>query len=117
MKIGYIRVSTVEQNEGRQALMMQEHGVEKIFLDKCSGKDTNRKALNELMEFAREGDTVCIESFSRLARSTRDLLDLVEYFKNKNINLISFKENLDSGTATGKLMLTVIAAIAEFERD
>lgn len=117
MKVGYIRVSTIEQNEGRQKVMMEQHGIEKIFLDKCSGKDINRVALKELMEFVREGDIVYIESFSRLARSTKDLLELVEHFNSKNVSIVSFKENLDSATPTGKLMLTMIGAIAEFERD
>lgn len=117
MKVAYIRISTVEQNTARQYEMMKEKEIEKYFEDKCSGKNTNRRALNELMEFIREGDTVYIESFSRLARSTKDLLDLVEYFTNKKVNLISLKENLDSTTATGKLMLTMIGAIATFERE
>ncbi|MBL4933531.1 recombinase family protein [Clostridium paridis] len=117
MKVGYIRISTIEQNTARQYEMMKEKGIEKYFENKCSGKNINRKALNELMEFIREGDVVYIESFSRLARSTKDLLDLVEYFTDKKVNLISLKENLDSTTATGKLMLTMIGSIATFERD
>lgn len=117
MKVGYIRISTVEQNTARQYELMKEKGIEKYFEDKCSGKNTNRKALNELMEFIREEDVVYVESFSRIARSTKDLLDLVEYFNNKKVNLISLKENLDTTTATGKLMLTMIGAIATFERE
>lgn len=117
MKLGYIRVSTLEQNEGRQKVLMEENKVEKLFIDKCSGKNTDRPQLKELMDYAREGDIIFVESFSRLARSTKDLLDLVDFFKSKNVNLKSFKENLDSSTATGKLMLTMIGAIAEFERD
>lgn len=117
MKLGYIRVSTVDQNEGRQKVLMREKEIEKVFLDKCSGKDTNRPKLIELIEFAREGDIIYIESFSRLARSTKDLLELVENFKSKGVSLVSFKENLDTSTPTGKLMLTMIGAIAEFERD
>ena len=117
MKVAYVRISTIDQNTARQYELMKEKGIEKYFEDKCSGKNTNRKGLNELVEFIREGDTVYIESFSRLARSTKDLLDLVEYFTNKKVNLISLKENLDSTTATGKLMLTMIGAIATFERE
>lgn len=117
MKIGYVRVSTVEQNEGRQMEMMEQHGIEKIFMEKCSGRTTNRPKLQELLEFVREGDVVYIESFSRLARSTQDLLGMVDYFKQKGVQLISFKESLDTTAPAGKLMLTVIAAIAEFERD
>ena len=77
----------------------------------------NRPELQRLLEFAREGDTVYVKDFSRLARSTKDLLELVERFKEKNIHLVSLKENLDTSTATGKLMLTMIAAINEFERE
>ncbi|MCT4595066.1 MAG: recombinase family protein [Anaeromicrobium sp.] len=117
MKLGYIRVSTLEQNEGRQRVLMEEKNIEKIFIDKCSGKDTNRPKLKEIMEYAREGDIIHIESFSRLARSTKDLLELVDYFKSKGVSLVSFKENLDTTTPTGKLMLTMIGAIAEFERE
>lgn len=117
MKLGYIRVSTIEQNEGRQKVLMEEKSIEKLFIDKCSGKDTNRPKLKELMEYAREGDILHVESFSRLARSTKDLLELVEYFKSKGVSLVSFKENLDTTTPTGKLMLTMIGAIAEFERE
>lgn len=116
MILGYVRVSTVEQNEARQLETMKKYNVEKIFSEKISAKDTNRKMLQELLEFAREGDTIVIHDFSRLARSTKDLLNLVELLENKKVNIISSKESLDSSTATGKLMLTMIAAINEFER-
>jgi DNA invertase Pin-like site-specific DNA recombinase len=117
MKLGYIRVSTVDQNEGRQKVLMEEKNIEKLFIDKCSGKNTNRPKLKELMEYAREGDIIHVESFSRLARSTKDLLELVEYWRSKGVSLVSFKEHLDSTTPTGKLMLTMVGAIDEFERE
>lgn len=116
MRIAYIRVSTVEQNEQRQIEAMQKYNIEKWFTEKVSAKDTNRPKLQEMLEFAREGDTVHIHDFSRLARSTKDLLDIVEKLNNRGIHLVSNKENIDTSTPTGKLMLTMIGAIAEFER-
>jgi DNA invertase Pin-like site-specific DNA recombinase len=95
---------------------MERCNIEKWFIEKISGKDTNRAKLQEMLEYAREGDTVYIHDFSRLARSTKDLLGLVEQLEKKKVHLVSLKENLDSSTATGKLMLTMIAAINEFER-
>ncbi|MGL4451785.1 MAG: recombinase family protein [Sarcina sp.] len=116
MILGYVRVSTIEQNEARQLETMKKYNVEKIFSEKVSAKDTNRIKLQELLEFAREGDSIVIKDFSRLARSTKDLLDIVELLNDKNVKLISEKENIDSSTPTGKLMLTMIGAINEFER-
>lgn len=116
MKIGYVRVSTVDQHEDRQLVTMEKYGVEKIFMEKASGRDANRKELKAMLDFAREGDTIIVHDFSRLARSTKDLLDIVETLKAKNINLVSAKECIDSSTPTGKLMLTMVGAIAEFER-
>ena len=116
MKLAYIRVSTVEQNEARQLEAMRSYGIEKYFTEKVSAKDTNRPKLKELLEFAREGDTIHIHDFSRLARSTKDLLEIVELLNAKGVHLISNKENIDTSTPTGKLMLTMIGAIAEFER-
>jgi DNA invertase Pin-like site-specific DNA recombinase len=131
MKIGYIRVSTVEQNEARQIELMQKLGIEKVFIDKCSGKDTNRPELKRMFEFMdnfhrfnkdlpeanKQSLVLHIESFSRLARSTQDLLNLVEKIKNYGVTLVSQKESIDTGTAAGKMMLTMFSAIYEFERD
>lgn len=116
MEIAYIRVSTVEQNERRQVEAMQNYDIEKWFVEKVSAKDTNRPELQAMLDFAREGDTIHVHDFSRLARSTKDLLDIVEILNQKGIALKSNKENLDTTTPTGKLMLTMIGAIAEFER-
>lgn len=116
MIVGYVRVSTVEQNEGRQLVTMNKYSVEKVFTEKVSGKDTKRPQLQAMINFVREGDTIVIHDFSRLARSTKDLLELVELFNSKGVKLISNKENIDSSTPTGKLMLTMIGAINEFER-
>lgn len=116
MKIAYVRVSTIEQNEARQVEALKKYGIEKYFSEKLSAKDTNRPQLQQMLEFAREGDTIYIHDFSRLARNVRDLLELVEIFNKKGIVLISDKENIDTSTPTGKLLLSVIAAIGEFER-
>lgn len=116
MKIAYVRVSTIEQNEARQIEALEKFGIEKWFTEKVSAKDTNRPQLKQMLEFAREGDTIYIHDFSRLARSTKDLLDIVETLQSKGIHLVSNKENIDTSTPTGKLMLTMIAAINEFER-
>ena len=116
MKVAYIRVSTEEQNEARQLEAMKDKGIEKYFTEKISAKDANRPQLQAMMDYIREGDTVYIHDFSRLARSTKDLLDIVEKIEKKGAYLISNKENIDTSTPTGKLLLTVIGAIAEFER-
>ena len=116
MIVGYVRVSTVEQNEARQLETMEKYAVGKLFCEKVSAKDTERPQLQAMLEYVREGDTVVVHDFSRLARSTKDLLDLVELLKDKGVTLISAKENVDSSTPTGKLMLTMIGAINEFER-
>lgn len=116
MIVQYIRVSTVEQNEARQIEALKKYNAEKTFLEKVSGKDTNRPQLKAMLDFVREGDTIVIHEFSRLARSTKDLLEIVEYLNEKGVHLVSNKENLDTSTSTGKLMLTMIGAIAEFER-
>ena len=116
MKVAYIRVSTEEQNEARQLEAMKNKGIERYFTEKVSGKDTKRPKLQEMLEFVREGDEIYIHDFSRLARSTKDLLEIVELLNQKKVILKSNKENLDTSTPTGKLMLTMIGAINEFER-
>lgn len=116
MRIAYVRVSTVEQNEARQIEALKKYGIEKWFTEKCSGKNTDRPKLQEMMDFAREGDEIYIHDFSRLARSTKDLLNIIEKLDTKGVKLVSNKENIDTHTPTGKLMLTMIGAISEFER-
>ena len=116
MNVAYVRVSTIEQNEERQIEALKTHNIDKWFIEKISGKNTNRPELKSMIEFVREGDIIYIHSLDRLARSTKDLLDIVEKLQSKKVHLVSNKENIDTTTATGKLMLTMIAAIAEFER-
>lgn len=116
MRVGYVRTSTVEQNEARQVDALEKFGIEKWFKEKVSGKDTNREQLRIMLDFVREGDEVIVLDFSRLTRSVSDLLRIVNLLNEKKVKLVSLKESLDTSTATGKLMLTVIGAIAEFER-
>lgn len=117
MNIGYIRVSTEEQNTARQEVLLHELGVDEVFIDKASGKSTDRPELRRMMEYVRKGDTVIVESISRFARNTRDLLDLVEQLTAKEVEFVSKKEAIDTTTPTGKFMLTVFAAVAELERE
>ena len=117
MRVGYIRVSTVEQHEDRQVKDLTENAeVSKVFIDKLSGKDTNRPQLNVMIDYVREGDTVVVSEYSRLARSTRDLIDIIETLQNKGVTVISMKEKLDTSTPQGEFMLTVFAGIATLER-
>lgn len=116
MKVGYVRVSTKEQNTARQELLMKELGVDKVYLEKVSGKNTNRPELKAMLEFVREGDTVVVESISRFARNTKDLLELIELLQEKKVEFISQKEAIDTTTPTGKFMLTIFGAVSELER-
>ena len=117
MKIGYIRVSTLDQNTARQEVLMESLGVDEIYIDRMSGKNTDRPELKRMMQYVRRGDTVIVESISRFARNTRDLLDLVEQLTAKGVEFVSKKEAIDTTTPTGKFMLTVFGAVAELERE
>lgn len=117
MNIAYTRVSTILQNENRQIEGLKKYNIDNWFNEVASAKDTQRPKLKEMLSFARENDTIFILSFDRLARNTKDLLNIVEMLKTKNITLISSKEDINTSTATGKLMLTMIGAINTFERE
>ena len=117
MKIGYVRVSTQEQNTIRQEALMESLRVSEIYIDRMSGKSADRPELKKLMEYVRRGDTVIVESISRFARNTRDLLELVERLTVKGVEFVSKKEAIDTTTPSGKFMLTIFGAVAELERE
>ena len=117
MRVGYVRCSTIEQNEARQLKMMEEQQAEKLFIDKASGKSTDRAAFKEMMGFVRAGDIVVVESISRIARNTRDLLSIVSDLTARQVEFVSLKENIDTTTPQGRFMLTVFGALAELERE
>ncbi|WIW71876.1 recombinase family protein [Anaerosinus gibii] len=117
MRIGYIRVSSLDQNTDRQHEILKQYALEKIFEEKVSGKDRNRPALQEMIKFCRDGDTIYIESISRLARNTKDFLNIVEELSAKAVGIVSAKESIDTSTPSGKFMLTVFAALSQLERD
>ena len=114
---GYARVSTEQQNLDRQLDILQKYGVDFIYNEKMTGTKRNRPELEKLLERLTEGDTVVVESLSRLGRSTKDLIWLMETFNSKGVNLVSLKESIDTTTSTGKLLFTLMSAIAQFERD
>ena len=119
MKILYCRVSTEGQNESRQVLLAKELGIdtEHIYIDKASGKNTDRTAFKEMMAFVRAEDIVIVESISRIARNTRDLLSIVSELTEKGVEFVSLKESIDTTTPQGRFMLTVFGALAELERE
>ncbi|EPY2275528.1 recombinase family protein [Clostridium sporogenes] len=116
-KIGYIRVSTIDQNTDRQEIALSELGIKKLFIEKVSCKNTERSQFKKMMEYIREGDILYIESISRLARSTRDLLTIVQQLQDKKVALVSLKENIDTATPQGRFVLTLFGALSELERE
>jgi DNA invertase Pin-like site-specific DNA recombinase len=114
---GYARVSTDQQNLDRQLDALRKYGVDHIYNEKMTGTKRERPELMKMLDRMTEGDTVVIESLSRLGRSTKDLIELTELFQSKGVNLVSLKEAIDTNTSTGKLLFTLMSAIAQFERD
>lgn len=117
MKIGYARVSTQDQNLDRQIDNLKAAGCERIYQEKMTGTKSDRPQYRLMLDVLRHGDILVTDSFSRLSRSTKDLLDLVDKLNASGVHLVSLKENLDTTTATGKLMLTMLSALSQFERD
>ena len=116
-KIGYVRVSTREQHTERQEAMLERLGVEKVFIDKLSGKNMERPQLVAMLNYVREGDVLVVESFSRLSRSLKDFLWILDMLEEKHVTLVSQKETIDTSTTMGRFMVTVLAALAEMERE
>ena len=114
---GYARVSTEAQNLDRQLDALKKYGVDHIYNEKMTGTKKNRPELAKLIDRMTEGDVVVIESLSRLGRSTKDLIELTELFQDRGVHLVSLKESIDTSTSTGKLLFTLMSAIAQFERD
>ena len=116
-KIGYIRVSTEHQETARQQEIMDSYQVDRIFSEKLSGASTDRPQLKAMLDYVRESDTLYVESISRLGRSAKDLLNIIDTLTDKKVTLISHKEKIDTDTPTGKFMLTVFAALSQLERE
>lgn len=116
-RAAYIRVSTEEQNTLRQEDLMKGQNIEKWFIEKVSGKNTDRPQLKDMMNWVRDGDVVVVVSYSRFSRSTADLLNLVDQLEKKGVGFVSLHENIDTTTPNGKFMMTVFAGLAQYERD
>ncbi len=116
-RIGYIRVSTEHQETARQEALMEQYQVERVFAEKMSGKNADRPELKAMLEYVRDGDTLYIESISRLGRSTRDLLSIIDILQRKGVTLVSAKENIDTDTPQGRFVLSIFAALSELERE
>lgn len=114
---GYARVSTRQQDLSRQLDLLDKYDCNEILTEKITGTKSNRPELNRLKDKLRPGDIVVVESFSRLGRSTKDLIDLVTHFEKNDVKLISIKENFDTNSPQGRLMMTVFQAFSQFERD
>ena len=116
-KIAYVRVSTIEQNDARQKEALKDYDIDKWFIEKVSGKDMNRPQLQLMLDYIREDDIVYVTEFSRLGRTTADLLATVNKIESTGAKFVSLKEKFDTTTPAVRLMLTMMAAISEFERE
>ena len=116
MVVGYARVSTLDQNIERQDIALRELGCEKVYIDKLTGATLDRPEFNKMMDFVREGDTLIVSEYNRLSRSTMDLLTTLQSLEDKGVIVKSMKEDFDTSTPQGKLILTIFAGLAEFER-
>jgi DNA invertase Pin-like site-specific DNA recombinase len=118
-RVGYIRVSSVDQNEARQSEALSDLNIDKLFMDKLSGKDTNRPQLQAALDYLRDGDVLVVHSMDRLARNMRDLLNLVAELNAKGIAVEFVKEHLNftgDDSPMSKLMMSILGGVAEFER-
>ncbi len=117
MICGYARVSTADQNLDRQKDALEKYGIDRLYCEKMSGTKKSRPELDRMLNEIGDGDTIVIESLSRLGRSVKNLAELMEAFNNRNIRLISLKETIDTTSSTGRLLFTILSSLAQFERD
>ena len=113
----YARVSTENQCLDRQIDALKNYGYDKIYCEKMSGTRKNRPELDDLLDNLQRGDTVVVESLSRLGRSVKNLSELMERFNEIDVRLVSLKETIDTHSSTGKLLFTILSSLAQFERD